>query len=348
MLTIKLKFFFNEQYSQIHLAQRSWTKGSKYRGRFFGHGVFISNRQSRRKWYKDKQNYQINWKDGNQNQQSSHFINYLSIAKFIREHGYFDASVFNLPELQCFWLDFSLNYKINWHKFDHTAQDGLSVIDGVPQQQYGKSYPIIPKLNREGHSFTTLQPQLLSRISQLRTNLILNSDQALTEEWFFDLRTLISDTVSIVDITLNQIYNKAEYDPLPKWKFDKEKLGEKFGRRFGDKLNWVYKISGNPVAAETYLPSFNTLRELRNHMMHFDPPSLIVTIEEATTWLNQVIDVGYLLIKIRQAIGAEISLQLINFILQKEAIFNPEQHFAKRLPIGTGGADYASSTWSKL
>jgi hypothetical protein len=306
------------------------------------------NKQSRNKWCKEKRLFQINWTDPkSQIRKTSTQINYLEIAKVIRENGRFNTADFNLPEIQCFWLDFSLDMKINWHKFDHTGPDGLAIVDGVSQQQYGKNYPIIPKLNREGHSYTTLQPQLLNRIVQLRTELIKKSDHALEDSWFFDLRTLINDTVSIVEITLNQLYIKAEYDPLPGWKFDKEKLGSRHGRRFEDKLGWIYKISGRHLGAENYLPSCNNLRELRNHLMHFDPPSFILTIEEATVWLNQIIDVGYLLMKIRQAIGAEVSLQIINFILQKEAIFNPEPAFSKRLPIGTGNADYASSTWKK-
>ncbi len=308
-------------------------------------GIFFSNKQSLNKWRNDKQLYQISWTDRNQTPQKSKPINYLIISKFIREKGIFDTKHFNLPDLECFWLDFSINYKINFHLFDNTAPTGLFVEDGVAQQQYGTNYPIKPKLNREGHSFTTLQPQLLHRIMQLRKELIEKSETALEDSWFFNLRTLISDTVSIVEITLNQLYIKAEYDPLPHWRFDKQKLGEKHGRRFEDKLAWVYKISGKHLEAESYLPAFTTLRKLRNHMMHFDPPSLVIPIEEATLWLNNVIDVGYLLIKIRQAIGAKIYLGLMNFILQKTAVFNAEPSFRKRLPLKNGGGDYATSTW---
>lgn len=335
----------NNQY--ILLSDKSRT-GANTEAGFLIIDFFFPNKQMRKKWYKDKTYYNINWTDKNNKPLTSKSINYLEIAKYIRDNGSFNSNEYNLPDIQCFWLDFSLDYKINWHKFDHTAPEGLAVVDGVPQQQYGKNYPIVPKLNREGQSFTTLQPQLLNRIVKMRTELITKSENALSDDWFFDLRTLISDTISIVEITLNQIYIKAEYDPLPDWTFDKEKLGSRHGRRFEDKLGWIYKISGNHLGAESYLPSCNNLRELRNHMMHFDPPSLIITVEEATVWLNQIIDVGYLLIKIRQAIGAEVSLQLINFILQKEALFNPEKHFSNRLPIGTGNSDYASSTWKNL
>jgi len=336
----------SDNHTYILLADKP-RKGANTEAGFLIIDHFFLNKRSRKKWKNDNQLYQINGQDKGGNTIVSNPINYLEIARHIREKGHFSSDEFNLPEIQCFWLDFSLDYKIYWHKFDDTAPEGLAVFDGVTKQQYGDKYPISPKLIREGHSFTTLQPQLLHRIIKQRKDLISKSNLALSDDWFFDLRTLINDTVSIVEITLNQLYIKAEYDPLPGWTFDKEKLKERYARKFEDKLGWVYKISGKHLCAESYVPSCNKLRELRNHMMHFDPPSLIVTIEEATIWLNQIIDVGWLLIKIRQAIGAEISLQLINFILQKEAIFNPEKDYAKRLPIGTGNADYASSTWTK-
>ena len=300
---------------------------------------------SLKSWREDKQLYQISWTDNNQVRQQSVPLNYLKIAEFIRDNGYFDNEHFHLPAIECFWLDFSINYKINWHLHDQTAPEGMTIQDGTGQQQYGPNYPIVPRLRREGHSFTTLQPQLLSRIFRLRRKLVETSNLALEDDWFFDLRTLINDTVSIVEITLNQLYNKAEYDPLPHWQFDRQALGSKQGRRFEDKLGWVYKIAGQHINAEKYLPGVNNLRELRNHMMHFDPPSLVIPIEEATIWLNQVIDVGYLLVKIRQAIGVTVSLQLLNFLLQKEAIFNPEPPFSNRLPFEPGQGDYASSTW---
>lgn len=308
---------------------------------------YLPSKKSINKWKKENELYELTYKDNNGKIKKSAPINYLQISKHLRELGHFSTQAFNLPISECFWLDNSINIKINWHKFDETGPEGLAVMDVTPQAHYGNNYPIKPKLVREGHSYSTLQSQLLIRIQELRTKLIEESDQALEDSWFFDLRTLINDTVSIVEITLNQIYIKAEYDPLSNWVFDKTKLGERHGRRFEDKLGWIYKICGNHLNAEKYLPSCNNLRELRNHMMHFDPPSLLVTIEEANTWLNQIIDVGYLLIKIRQAIGVEISGHLINFILQKEAIFNPEAHFKERLPIGIGNSDYASSTWPK-
>jgi len=93
------------------------------------------------------------------------------------------------------------------------------------------------------------------------------------------------------------------------------------------------------------MKSFESLRKLRNHLMHFDPPSLVILLEEATEWLNQVLDIGFFLIKMREAIGIDLSVQLINYILQKEIVFNPEKRFSKRLPINSIKAGYLSSCW---
>lgn len=308
---------------------------------------YFGKKQSRKNWRKDKKLYNINWIDGNQKKQSSRPLNYLTIAKFIRDNSFFDTKEFNLSPIDCFWLDASLDVAVNWHTFDHTAPNGLTIFDGFTKQQFGEKYPIEPKLIREGRSFTTLQPQLLNRIRRLRDKLVANSQVIVDDDWFFDLRSLISDSVSLVEITLTQFYIKAEYDPLLGWTFDKELLGERHGRRFEDKINWIYKITGNHLAAELYMPSFTKLRKLRNHFMHFDPPSLIVTMEEASIWINYVIDVGFLLIRMRDAMGVESSLSLLNFVLQKDVIFNPEEHFSKRLPIGTANTDYESSNWPK-
>jgi hypothetical protein len=308
---------------------------------------YFGKKQTRKKWKRDKNQYHINWIDGNKKKQSSKPINYLIIAQYLRDKGYFDCKEFNLSPLECFWLDTSLDVAVNWHTFDHTAPNGMSIFDGFTKQQFGEKYPIEPKLNREGRSFTTLQPQLINRIRKLRDRLIKNSNVIVDDDWFFDLRSLISDTISLVEITLTQFYIKAEYDPMPNWTFDKESLGERHGRRFEDKLNWIYKITGNHISAELFMPSFTKLRELRNHFMHFDPPSLVLTIEEATIWLNHIIDTGFLLIRMRDAMDVNSSLALLNFVLQRDAVFNPEPHFAKRLPIGTGKADYESSNWPK-
>ncbi|MGY3215469.1 hypothetical protein [Mucilaginibacter sp. HD30] len=319
-------------------------KGANTEAGFLIVDQLFQNGKTRKKWYKDRLSYNIHSTDEDGNKITSKPLNYLIIAEYIREKGYFERIDFNLLAIECRWLDYSMDLKYDAHFVDENNET-FAISDGTGEQIYGKSYPIIPKLDREGRSFTNLFPLLIRRISKNRTKLVETSRLALTTDWFLDLRTLISDTVSLIEITLNQLYLKAEYDPLPNWIFDKDRLGHRHGRRFKDKLGWVYQISGRHLNAESYIPNCDKLRELRNHMMHFDPPSFIITAEEAADWLNYIIDVGYLLIAIRKTLGVEVSFDLINFILQKEAIFNPHPHFYKRLPLSKSGAGYVSSIW---
>lgn len=315
------------------------------------HAAFIvvdhylkARKQSRKVWRRDKQLYNVNWSDPKGNAKVSKSINYLEIANYVRANGYFHPNDFDLPPMECFWLDVSFPIKMDFHVHDATGT--LTMELGIPQQQYGTNFPMRPRLQREGHLYGSFQPQLIRRIISLRQKLIAESNLAIKDEWIFDLRALISDCVSLVDIALNQIYIKAEYDPIPGWKFDKSKLGDRHGRRLNDKLKWVFKIVGRPLNIQPEMASLTTLREIRNHLMHFDPPCLVITIEEAVLWLNQIIDVGLILIKIRKAIGVEISSDLVDFILQKEAVFCPKHIGKPRKPLGhTSNEDYYSSTW---
>jgi hypothetical protein len=294
------------------------------------------------KWKKDRQTYQIHWnREKDNSPMSSKELNYLIISEELRLYGKFDSEKFNVYPLGCLWLDISLDSSQNFHFFD--AGGAVSIIDGITRQHYGDRYPIKPKLDREGHIFTTFQPSLIKRIIRQRKSLIENSDQALFSDWILDLRSLINDCVSLVDINLNQFYNKAEYDPLEGWIFEKDKVGAKNNRRINDKLAWIRQISGNPLNIEKEFTHFNNLRKLRNHLNHFDPPTLVVTLEEATEWLNDVLYIGQILLKFRQAINVQFSLLIIELICQKEAKFNPEPAFKNRLPITDSG--YKTSIW---
>lgn len=304
--------------------------------------------KSKERWLKDKKQYTTTWtRPKTEAEQISKPFNYKIISDFIRTNRIFNPAYFNLPDMNCFWMDFAIDMKINFHTFDHTAPEGLMMKGGLQQQQFGANYPIKPTLDREGHLYTQMQTQLFNRIIKLRTTLVETSNLALTDDWIFDFRSLINDSISLVDITLIQFYIKAEYDPLPKWKFNKEIVGERYGRRIVDKFKWIHEITGNhfPMNATKEMKSFEALRKLRNHLMHFDPPSLVILLEEVALWLNQVIDIGFFLIKMREAIGIDSSVQLINFILQREVLFKPEPGFSKRLPINSRKAGYLSSCW---
>jgi hypothetical protein len=301
--------------------------------------------QSRKSWKKDNKTYKITWDNYYTNLiEESKPVNYKILAKHLRENFAYLPKTLNLPDLECLWLDKSVDISINFHKFDKGSNTALSVNDGTPQLQFGDKYPIKPSLDREGHFFTSFHPQLIKRIIKNRNELVENSDKALHYDWVLDLRTIINDTISLVDITLNQFYIKAEYLPEIGWNFNKEIVGERISRRLDDKFKWIRQITGKSFDYEPERESLKRLKEIRNHLNHFDPPSLVITIEEVANWLNDLIVIGLLLVRIRNTVGVPVSTDLINYVLQKKVVFNPEEAFKKRLPLSSERG-YYSSVW---
>lgn len=304
----------------------------------------LNKQQSAKAWRKDNQKYNLSFEFPPGTKQVSKPVNYKVISTHIREDGRFDIDKLNLPHIECMWLDHSSDIKMNIHIAGKKNLFGISSGDNQAHY-YGEKYPIKPTLRREGHLYTSFQPQLLDRIVRERARLINNSGSSLTDDWIFDLRNVINDSISLLDIALNQLYIKAEYEPLSSWAFDKKKLGERHGRRINDKLKWIYQISSVNIDIEKEKKNLETLRILRNHLMHFDPPSIVITLQEAANWLNYIIDIGIILIKMRRALKLEVSTELVNFILQHEAVFVPPNN-AKRQPITRDFSDdYYSSTW---
>ena len=309
---------------------------------------YSGSQKSTKSWRKDRNQFYVTWATKNGNEKISSPINYLIIGKHLRENQGFFPSKLGLPDIECFWLDKSVDVSINFHKSELQKGNALTIKDGTPQVQFGDAYPIKPNLDREGHFFTTLQPQLINRVIKNRNKLIKTSDEALHYDWVMDLRTLINDVISVLEITLTQVYIKAQYSPLEHWDFDFKKLGNKNGRRLMDKLKWIRLISGKNLDIENEAKSLDNLREIRNHFNHFDPPSLVVTLEEAATWLNQVLDIGVILYKIRCTLNVETSTHLINYLLQPEVVFHPEEAFKNnRLPLDGQKTGYKSSTWNE-
>jgi hypothetical protein len=304
---------------------------------------YLNQNYSVKQWRKINYIWTIRYDAGPRKGQHSMPLNYLILSDSIRELRGFYPDKLNLSEIHCDWMDGSMEVKLNFHLNDQTGT--LGIASGDLQVYYGEKYPINPLLQREGRLYTSFQSQLIRRIIKERAGLIENGSGALEDDWIFDLRNLISNVISLVEISFTQLYIKAEYDPLPGWTFSKEKLGERHGRRMRDKFKWVYQITGKQSNIEAEYPSFESLRELRNHMMHFDPPSLVITLEEAVVWLNQIIDVAAMLIKIRRAIGVNVSADLINLLLQPEAVFVPGNKRKRNVVASSGLADYRSSTW---
>lgn len=303
-------------------------------------------KQPMNKWKTDTRPYTVSYPHHKTKETLvSKNINYKIFIRTLKEKGEFKPEEFNLPESKCVWLDTSIDVDINYHIFDEGSKEALKTVDGTPQQIYGDKFPIAPSLDREGIMYSSFQQELLYRIINNRNALIENSNFCLKRNWLFDLRSLINDAISILDITLIQLYVKAEYLPEPDWNFNPKKMGLRVNRRISDKLKWVCQVTGKPLNIEAEYPKLLRLKKIRNHLNHFDPPTFAFTIEEAVSWLNDIIYIGQILVKIRESLSAPISTALVNFIMQKECLFNPEPAYQKRLPLIEGKAGYTSSIW---
>lgn len=272
---------------------------------------------------------------------TSKIISYDIIEKYLFENNSFIYKEYNLYEFKCKWLDGNVDVSKPQH---FISSDNKSLILSLPLP-FGNNFPINPKLDREGWIFNSFQTKLSQRIVVLHNRLILNSNNFQDAEWLFDFLELISCCVSLVDILLNQLYIKAEYDPEIYWNFDKSIIGERFNRRIKDKLDWVKYITGNPLDnVEQEMKSFIFLKNIRNHTQHFDPPCFGFSLEDMTSWLNMISDIGLLVYKIRKKIGSTLNESLIKIILLPEVEFNGVVPFDReRLPhIDVG---YQTTIW---
>ncbi len=246
------------------------------------------------------------------------------LVKHISTKRIFEPQAFNLPIQQSLWLDASPSISLEGPVNVSDSKEPLCFLP-LP---LGGSFPLRPSIDRAGIAFGTCQIVIQNNIFILFKKLIENSDQALalgTMEWFNDLRMLINDCISLVDITLHQFYYKAQYDPKPTWRFDIDKLNKRDSMRINNKFQWICAITGkklDDVSEERQ--TFNLLKTIRNHMSHFDPPCFAFLLQEVVRWLNGVSDIGRLLWKIRQRLEEPLNQGIIRMITLPVVEFVPK------------------------
>ena len=96
--------------------------------------------------------------------------------------------------------------------------------------------------------------------------------------------------------------------------------------------------------AKSEIDSFNVLRGIRNHLNHFDPPCVVISIDDAADWLNRVHIIGDLLWKIREKLEAPLTRELVEIMLLPLVKVNPRVLRLPR-PKQANDAGYKSSTW---
>lgn len=247
-----------------------------------------------------------------------------------------------LPEFQCSWLDPSVSLGPGFHAVSTDGKESL--VFQIPTT-LGSTFPLIPRIDREGFAYNSLQTLIQNRINRLREELIEKSADYANEAWLQDLRSFICECIALIDITLHQLYFKAQYSPLKGWTFDPVKLGDRHGRRMEDKLNWVYQITKNHINAGKQISTvFYNIKDLRNHLQHFDPPCFCFTLEDVVGWLNASRFIARLAWKIRAAVGSPLSMQLVQMLLAPPVQFIPSDPARARIkqPSTIG---YASTRW---
>ncbi|GAB3414898.1 hypothetical protein GCM10027516_06010 [Niabella aquatica] len=253
--------------------------------------------------------------------QKSHPINYRIIKRHLQKNFTYNHQELNLPELASLWMDRSVNAAMNF--YCKNGEDEISLNDGLLRQQYGTDFPLSPKLNQEGFLITSFLELITKRIFNNRIFLVRNSHHFFTSDWLFTLKDTINDIISLVDITLNQLYLKALYNKKQEWCFDVDSLGKRQGVRLMDKLKWVKLITGQNLNIEKEITSLDKLREIRNHLNHFDPPSFVATLNEIVDWLNEIFNIVKIVIRIRLCAGEMINKNLIQLFLQANIVFRP-------------------------
>ncbi|NID09395.1 hypothetical protein [Fibrivirga algicola] len=297
-----------------------------------------------KQWKEDKVPAVVNWENKIEKRTvTSKGINYVIILNHIKKYGYFNPKQFDLYSIREDFLDLKTEVGVALH-----TKDKRTSIELWNSSNYlGENFPITPNLGREGIIISCFLDQLLHRVAKNRELIVLNSNDVFSIDWLFSFKDLINDVISTLEIFLHLIYNKAQFDPLNGWVFDKDILGSSHGRRLTDKLKWIYQISGKHLGIESYKNSLLFVKELRNHLNHFDPPVFCIAIEEIADVLNYIVDIGMIHIEIRKVLNLKISSTLINFILQPQIVFVPEKMFSHRKPLDYNSEGYNSCRWPK-
>ncbi len=256
------------------------------------------------------------------------------LVDHIRSTRSLDHNAFGLPRLEHDWLDEQLG--LGKPDAPIANVERTEFLKLTLATVFGEKFPYQPCIDREGVMFSTFQIAIQQNIIRLHQKLLDEAYLApnLDGIWLNDVRMLINECVSIVDITLHQLYFMAQYKGIEKgWRFEPDKLAKKDGMRLSDKLCWIGKITGKPFdTAPEEVKKFKFLKSIRNHFNHFDPPCVAYTMEDLVHWLNFVPDVGRLLWKISERLGSQLSKNLIEIIFLPRVKFVPTDPSLSRIP----------------
>ncbi|MCP4607022.1 MAG: hypothetical protein GY847_42000 [Proteobacteria bacterium] len=298
-------------------------------------------RLSRRKW-KKQGILKLTWKNGNGDQEELR-TQFSDLVLSLRNKRHWSDG---FPKIELCWMEKSIVASMGFYA-PGNQPDPPSLTTNFPST-LGDKFPLSPKIDREGIAFSSFQTVVLKTIISSRKRLVENSlgMLSLDKQWFQDLITYLNSCVSIVEMTLHQIYYKGKYDGDEMgWNFDENNVGSPVNRRLTDKINWIHQITGKKldnIASE--LQAFKSLKRVRNHLSHFDPPVFACSIEDVASWLNKAADIGRLIRTIRRSVRGQLSPKLIELILLPDVKYIPRDPGKSRLPQQPG-MGYDSCVW---
>jgi len=209
------------------------------------------------------------------------------------------------------------------------------------------TFPLRPSLDREGFAYASFQYPLQRNVIRMLETLVSSSHLIVDAhpDWINWFRAFVGDCVSLVDITLHQAYFRAKFGGDKTWRFNEAALGRRSRVRLADKLKWIGLITGRPLDdARDEVRAFHKLRKMRNHLNHFDPPCLVLSIDDIADYLSLVPAIGVLLWKIRAKLKAQLTGSLVSMILAPRVLPNPVD-MSRLRPTQVATAGYRSSVW---
>ncbi len=299
------------------------------------------NTWSRKRWEKQAQ-MTIKWEDKKGQVQ----VIRMRFGDLVRDLVANRSWPSNGPQPRECWIDSSVVIALSFQALGNQAEPPSLVFE-LPSSN-GKEFPLVPKIDREGIAFSSMQGFLQGLVLKVRTSLVERSDTmlALDSDWMHDLLSYLNSSVSVVETTLHQLYYKGKYDKFAMgWRFDEEKVGPPTVGRFLDKIKWVNKITGKALDnVEKELNALKRLKYVRNHLNHFDPPVFACTIEDVAGWLNCTEEIAQLLWKIRTRSSAGLNPSLIRLLLAPRVEYVPHDPGKKRAPQAQD-IGYGSCVW---
>jgi hypothetical protein len=128
------------------------------------------------------------------------------LEQHLRFNSAFRFEQFDLYDPGCPWLDDQVIIANEVRIL--SEKDGPAGSIALPTK-LGSAFPITPSISREGWGISSFQRAIAKRVRDLWQRLLDRSDRFFDYDWLQDLRALVSECVSLIDITLNQTYWKA-------------------------------------------------------------------------------------------------------------------------------------------